>query len=71
MIDVDEIEARGFLAEPDLAGAGIAYLDLFPMQYSGAAELVNSDRMRHALLHQMRAQKKSPARCETGRGIPF
>jgi hypothetical protein len=47
VIDVDEVEARGFLAEPDLAGAGIANFHLLPLENFGPAGLVDSDRVRH------------------------
>ena len=58
VIDVDEVEARRLLAQPDLAGAGIADLDLFPLQDLGSAGLMDSDRVRHAALQRLRAKEK-------------
>ena len=72
MIDVDEVEAGGFLAEPDLAGAGLADLDLFPLQDLGPSGLMDSDRVRHGgASMRPRAQKKSPAAAVPERGLRF
>jgi hypothetical protein len=46
VIDVDEVEARGFLAQPRLAGAGLADLDLLPFEDLGSSGLMDSDRVR-------------------------
>jgi hypothetical protein len=49
MIVVDEVEAGGFLAKADLAGAGLADLDVFPFQDLGTARTVDSDCVSHGL----------------------
>src|SRR5688572_15389094 len=68
MIDVDEVEARGVLADPDLAGAGIADLDLFPLQNLGAAGLMDSDGAGHGRRLTIGAGKRKapPDRNPTG-----
>ena len=60
MIDVDEVEARGFLPQPDLAWAGRADLDLLPLENLRPSGFVNPDRMRHgAALNACSPQKES------------
>ena len=62
MIDVDEVEAGGFLAKLDLAGAGIADLDFFPLQDVGLARLYGLGwRVAWPRFNALGAQKKSPA----------
>ena len=58
MIDVDEVEAGGLLAKADLAGAGIADLDRFPLQRLGSAGLMDSDCVGHGALDRLRAKEK-------------
>ena len=46
----------------DLAGAGLADLDLFPLEDLGPAGLMDSDRVRHAPLQRLRSAKEKPRR---------
>ena len=66
VIDVDEVEACGFLADADLPGTGLADLDLFPLEDLGSSRLMDSDRVRHGRLQRFSAQKKSPAAADRG-----
>jgi hypothetical protein len=43
VIDVDEIEADGFLAKLDLARAGLPDVDFFPLEDIGTADFMDSD----------------------------
>ena len=47
MIDVDKIEPDSFLPEPDLPGAGLSDIDLFPLQDLGASNFMDSNGVRH------------------------
>jgi hypothetical protein len=68
MIDVDEVEAGGFLAKADLAGAGLADLDFFPFQDLGTARTVDSDCVTHRALQGVSSAKEKPrfTTCEAG-----
>ncbi len=71
MIDIDEVEAGGFLAELDLTGSGLADLDLFPLQDVGTAGLMDSDRVGHGGLQALPAAKEKPRFERTEGGSPF
>ena len=47
LIGVDEVQADRVLADADLAGAGIADLDVLPDEHFGTAGLVESNRFGH------------------------
>jgi hypothetical protein len=47
VIDIDEIQPDGAMAQPDLAGARFADRDLLPLEHFGAAGLVDANGMRH------------------------
>ena len=49
LIGVDVVEADRGVPEPHLAGAGLADLDLLPVQHLGAAGLLETDRLHHGL----------------------
>ena len=61
VIDVDEVEAGRFLAEPDLARARARRLRPPPTGGLGPSGLMDSDRVRHGALQRLQRQKKSPA----------
>ena len=46
-----KLTPAGVLLQPDLAGAGLADLDLFIGQDFGTADLMNSDCRNHTRLH--------------------
>ena len=69
MIDVDEVEAGGFLAEPDLAGAGLADLDLFPLEDFGPAGLDGFGSRAAWRASTPHAAKEKPRCGETGAGL--
>ncbi len=70
MIDVDEVEARGVLPQPHLARAGLADLDLFPVQDFRPAGFMDSDRVRHRAGFNARSRaKEKPRRGSAGRGL--
>ncbi len=71
MIDIDEVEARGHLANAHLARPRLADLDLFPFEDFRAPGLVNSDRVRHCPRLRRAARKEKPRRGNAGRGSPF
>ena len=60
MVDVDVIEAGGFLAKADLPWAGLADLHLFPVEDLGPAGLMDSDCVRHAPPQRLFAAKEKP-----------
>src|SRR5258705_11808151 len=68
VIDIDVIEPRGVLPQPDLARAGLADRDLIPYEDSGPARWMNLDGMRHLVastrIHHKR--KAPPRRTEAG-----
>ncbi len=68
MIDVDIVEPGGFLAEPGLAGTGLADLDRFPLQNFGPAGLMDSDRAGHGGQMGAGEPKEKPRRGETASG---
>jgi hypothetical protein len=45
LVDVDEVQADGLVADADLAGAGLADLDVDDLHLLGAAMLVGSGRL--------------------------
>src|SRR5258706_2282769 len=45
MVGVDEVEPDRAVADADLAGTGVADVDLLPAHRLGAARLVNPDRV--------------------------
>jgi hypothetical protein len=47
VIDVDEVQPDGFLAELDLALARFANFDFFPAKDIGSSDFMDSDRVRH------------------------
>ena len=72
MIDVDEVEAGGFLADADLAGTGLADFDLLPLEDLGSARLMNSNGVWHGCgLQRPSAAKEKPRRGNHRRGSIF
>jgi hypothetical protein len=60
MIDVDEVEARRFLAEADLSGAGLSDLDFFPLEDFGPSNFMDSDCVRHEAQMGAASGKEKP-----------
>ena len=50
MVGVEIVQADCVMADPDLARAGIADLDIFPDEHFGTAGLVESNRFGHCNL---------------------
>ena len=70
MIDVDEVQSSRLLADADLRGAGIADVDLVPLEDLGTAGLMDSDRVTSwSAFNAHTTQKKSPAVTEITAGL--
>src|SRR4051812_32053469 len=67
MIDVDEVQADGFVTKSDLTRPRFADLDLLPLQDVRAAGLMNADGVWHARLTS--SLKKSPAAAVAATGL--
>jgi hypothetical protein len=50
LVDVDEVQADGLVADADLARPGLADLDLHQFHFLGAAMLADADGFAHAVL---------------------
>src|SRR6476469_7503775 len=53
VVDVDEVQPGGLLAEANLAGTGLSNLDVFPLEDFWSSDLVDSDRVRHLLSYTL------------------
>ena len=50
MIDIDVVQSDGAMTHPQLAGTGIAHIDLLPAQDFGTAVFMNADSFGHGIL---------------------
>ena len=71
VIDVDEVEARRFLADLHLAGSGIADLDFFPFENVGSCPSDGfGSRASWSAFNASRSKRKAPLG-GWQRGSPF
>src|SRR5205085_6691685 len=68
MIGVDVIQSDRGMAHASLAWAGLADSDAFPLQYVGAAGLVNTNRIGHRMLRSKRRNQEVYRTCARGAG---
>jgi hypothetical protein len=68
VINVDEVDAGGFLAKADLPRSGVADLHVFPLEDLGPSDLMDSDRVRHGRQMGARSRKEKPRRGKPWRG---
>ena len=50
IVDVDEVQTDGSVADARLARTGLADLDFFPGQNFGTADFMKTDGVRHGML---------------------